>query len=99
MLLTDSANAYSTVLPGNPSFAEKQTRIGLSRIRGRTDVLTSSFIDKDFNLADDATKERSNYKILHSFLSEGYFEIGFMVREEVLRRRKLLKLKKTSKDQ
>ena len=91
LLLTDSANAYSSVLSGNPSCAEKQTRIGLGCVRDRSDVITLSFIDKDFNLADATTKERSNFKILHLFFEEGYFRIGFLGREEVGKRKKAKK--------
>ena len=46
LVLTDSANAYSSVLSGNPNVSERQTRIALSAVRDLAETIVLSFIDK-----------------------------------------------------
>ena len=90
IVMTDSANAYSSILPGNPSCSEKQVRISLLRVRDVMDILTLSFIDKTFNLSDSGAEERGDYKIAHHFFRTGFFKVGFLGREEVSKRAKQL---------
>ena len=67
LVMTDSANAYSAILPGNPMCSEKQVRISLLCVRDVMDIVTLSFIDKTFNLSDSGAKERGDFKIAHRF--------------------------------
>ena len=88
LVLTDSANAYSCILSGNPKCQERQVRLTLAVVRDLSQLLVLSFIDKDYNLSDCGTKdERSNKSILLSFLDSSYFKIGFLGRSELLRRK------------
>ena len=73
IVMTDSANAYSSILSGNPMCSEKQVRISLFCVRDVMDIITLSFIDKTFNLSDSGAKERGDYKIAHHFFRTGFF--------------------------
>ena len=78
LILTDSANAYSSILCGNPHTLERQTRLTLSVVRDMGHLIVLSFIDKDFNLPDAGTKhEHANTKILSTFLKTGFPALGF----------------------
>ena len=87
LVLADIANAYSSVLPGNPNVSERQTRIALSAVRDLAETVVLSIIDKNFNLADVGAKsDRSNLDILDMLLKTGRFTIGFLGREDIRKR-------------
>ena len=88
LVLTDSANAYSSILCGNPHTLERQTRLTLSVVRDMGQLIVLSFADKDFNLADAGTKhDHANRAILSTFLKTGYFSIAFLGRAALLKKK------------
>ena len=92
LILTDSANAYPSVLPGNPNVSDRQTRIALSAVRDLAETTVLSFVGKNCNLADVRAKsERSNLDILLAFLKKGRFTIGFPGGEEATKRIRIQK--------
>ena len=56
LVMTDSYNCYSSILPGSPKNSEKSINIQLSYIRDISEIMALTFIDKNFNLADCSTK-------------------------------------------
>ena len=84
LLMTDSANCYSSILSGSPSSTEKSVRIILSYLRDICEVTALTFIDQNYNLTDSPTKDKGgNHAILLSFLKWGIFRIGFLGRTQV----------------
>ena len=84
LLMTDSANCFSSILSGSPTSIEKSARIVLAYLRDMCDVIALTFIDHNYNLTDSPTKEKGgNHAILLSFLRWGIFRIGFLGRTQM----------------
>ena len=84
LLMTDSANCFSSILSGSPSSTEKSVRIILAYLRDMCEVISLTFIDHNYNLTDSPTKEKGgNHAILLSFLRWGIFRIGFLGRRKM----------------
>ena len=84
LLMTDSANCFSSVLSGSPSSTEKSVRIILAYLRDMCEVISLTFIDHNYNLTDSPTKEKGgNHAIMLSFLRWGIFRIGFLGRSKM----------------
>ena len=84
LMLTGSANAYSSLVTGFPRTAEKSLRIILPYTRNLLTVMCISFIDKDYNLADCGTKSETRILSLwKKVLQFNIPKIGFMGRSWV----------------
>ena len=84
LLMTDSANCFSSILSGSPSSTEKSIRIILAYLRDMCEVMSLTFIDHNYNLTDSPTKEKGgNHAIMLSFLRWGIFRIGFLGRSQM----------------
>ena len=88
LMLTDSANAYSSLVSGFPHTVEKSMRVILSYTRNLLTVMCISFIDKDYNLADCGTKSPSVIQgLLTQVLQRNIFKLGFMGRSWIQEQR------------
>ena len=88
LLLTDSANAYASLITGFPNTTERALRIVLAYTRNLLNIMAISFVDKDYNLADSGTKSHTVlHKLLDLALKFNFFKVGFMGRKWIASQR------------
>ena len=87
LVVTDSADAYASILCGNPHCAENQDMMCLSCVRDVSEVLAISFAGKRYNLAESGAKVRGDHEIVHIFPHGGYFKVGVLARREMSKRK------------
>ena len=88
LMLTDSANAYASLVSGSPHTVEKSMRVILSYTRNLLTAMRISFADKDYNLPDGGTKSHSVIQgLIAQVLQYNLFKIGFMGRSWIQEQR------------
>ena len=80
VVLTDCADAYTSICGISAPSLEKSTRLLLAHIRDNLPTIDGSYIDAIFNLADVGTKLRTSKEIWKKFISSGEFIISFLGR-------------------
>ena len=84
LVLTDSANAYASLVSGHPAPNEKKLRVLLRYVRNILNLLAISFLDKDYNLADAGAKGNlGNRRLLGIAAETNISKIGFIGRQAV----------------
>ena len=88
LLLTDSADAYASLVTGFPNTTERALRIALAYTRNLLNIMAISFADIDYNLADSGTKSRTVLrKLLDLALKFDFSKVGFMGRKWIAAQR------------
>ena len=81
VVLTDCANAYSSICGLSAGPAEKSCRLLLAHISDNLPTISLSYLDSIFNLADLGAKLRAIRLIWRSLISTGVFRISFLGRK------------------
>ena len=80
-VLTDSANASSSLAPGSPHPTEETANVLSSYLRNWVKLLVLCFGDNDYNLADCGSKNDTvSNRLLRVAHQTNVFEIGSMGR-------------------
>ena len=82
VVLTDCANAYTSICGISAPSLEKSTRLLLAHIRDNLPTVDVSYIDAIFNLADIGAKLRASREIWRKMASSGEFNISFLGRRK-----------------
>ena len=83
LILTDSANAFSSSHGGNPRSIDRHTRIHMCYIRDGLDRYNLSFCSAGFNLADCGTKLKGQVSLVETAFRDNRCRIGFLSRSEM----------------
>ena len=90
LILTDSANAFSSSHGGNPRSIDRHTRIHMCYIRDGMGRYNLSFCAAGFNLADCGTKLRGQTPLVDIAFASSRCRIGFLSRVEMHRLKETL---------
>ena len=83
LVLTDCANAYSSICGLTAGPAEKSCRLLLAHIRDNPPTVSLSYLGAIFNVADLGAKLRASRLIWRPLISTGLFRISFFGQEIV----------------
>ena len=95
LLLTDSANAFSSAHEYNSRATERTARLGLAYLRDILHLLCVSYLSAPFNISDIGTKYPHDRDILDKMNSANRVIIGFLSRKDL---KSLVYLMRRSKD-
>ena len=98
LILTDSANAFSSSHGGNPRSLDKHSRIHMCYVRDGLDRYNLSFAAAGFNVSDCGAKYKGAYHLVENIWIRNRCQIGFLSRDEMKKLHNCLRARAMDED-